>query len=360
MNHKSIRAISRAVWAAVVCAAACLVPAGPARADKSVIRAVMNGDLRSIDPLWTIAPQTRVHAYMVYDTLFATDAQSRIQPQMVESWSESPDHLTWTFALRDNLRFSDGVPVTPLDAIASLRRWMLVDSSGQYIADVLAGMEQTGPKSFALRLKSPFPQMLRALGKPSAVPTFVMPARLIDGLPANKQIAEPMGSGVFVMKRDEWVAGSKVVYIRNPLYVPRGEPASSIAGGKVAKVERVEWLNLTDPNTQVGALKTGEIDFLQFAPPDLTADLRKTKGIVVKSLWPVGIQGHMRVNWTNPPFDNQGIRHALHNFVHQPDMIMAVMGNMARFAVRSRCAAPPRDRRKAPNCCCRRTRKPSG
>ena len=40
---------------------------------QSTLRAVMNGDLRSLDPLWTIAPQTRIHAYMVYDTLFGTD-----------------------------------------------------------------------------------------------------------------------------------------------------------------------------------------------------------------------------------------------------------------------------------------------
>ena len=328
MQSKTPRPLWRAIRIAAVGMIALFGASTPALADKSLIRAVMNGDLRSIDPLWTIAPQTRIHAYMVYDTLFGTDAQARIQPQMVETWTESPDHLTWTFTLRDNLRFSDGAPVTPLDAIASLRRWMLVDSSGQFIADVTTGMEQTGPKSFALRLKSPFPQLLRALGKPSAVPTFVMPARLVDGLSASKQIAEPTGSGVFIMKREEWVAGSKVVYTRNPLYMPRAEPPSSTTGGKVAKVERVEWLNLTDPTTQVAALKTGEIDFIQFAPPDLTADLRKTKGIVVRPIWPVGTQGHMRVNWTNPPFDNQGIRHALHNFVHQPDMIMAVMGNM--------------------------------
>ena len=302
--------------------------ASTAKADTTVLRAVMNGDLRSLDPLWTIAPQTRIHAYMVYDTLLGTDAQGKTQPQMADSWTISPDRLTYTFKLRDRLAFSDGAPVTPADVIASLRRWMLVDSGGQYIAETLAALEQTGPESVTIRLKEPFPQLLAALSKPSAVPTFIMPARLIDGLPTNKQLTDPIGSGPFIMKREEWVAGSKVVYARNPGYVARAEPASSIAGGKVVKVERVEWLNLTDPTTQVGALKTGEIDFIQFAPPDLTADLRKVKGIVVKPLWPVGVQGHMRVNWTNPPFDNAGIRRGIQNFVHQPDMIMAVMGNL--------------------------------
>ena len=306
-----------------------LLAMGSARADPTVIHAVMNGDLRSLDPLWTIAPQTRIHAYMVYDTLLATDANAVPRPQMVDSWTESPDKLTYAFQLRAGLVFSDGAPVTSADVVASFRRWMLVDSGGQYISEVLTAIDATGPLTFGIRLREPFPQLIAALAKPSAVPMFVMPARIVDGLPVNKQLTDPIGSGPFVMKRDEWVAGSKVVYLRNPLYRPRNEPSSAFAGGKTVHVARVEWLNLTDPVTQAAALKTGEVDFIQFAPPDLTPDLKQTKGIVVRPTWPVGIQGQMRLNWTNPPFDKAGIRRGIQNFVHQPDMIMAVMGDPA-------------------------------
>ena len=293
----------------------------PVRAD-TIVRAVMNGDLRSLDPLWTIAPQTRIHAYMVYDTLFGTDAQGVSQPQMVDTWTVSDDKLTYRFKLRDKLAFSDGAPVGSADVIASLKRWMLVDSAGQYIAQALAVLEADGDKGFVIRLKEPFPQLIFSLGKPSAVPTFIYPARIVDGLPANKQILDPTGSGPFIFKRDEWVAGSKVVYLKNPNYVPR------ISGGKAVHVDRVEWLNIPDPTTQTAALKTGEVDFIQFAAPDLIADLRATKGLTVRSLWPIGIQGQLRLNWTNPPMDKQGVRVAIQNFIHQPDMIMAVMGNL--------------------------------
>ncbi len=308
--------------------AAVLGVALPSLAQTVTVRAVMNGDLRSLDPLWTIAPQTRIHAYMLYDTLLGTDRAMKIQPQMVDSWTVSDDHLVYTFRLREKLAFSDGAPVTAADVIASLKRWMVVDSAGQYLAEYLAALETPDATTFVIRLKAPFPQLLYSLAKPSAVPTFIFPARIVDGLPANRQFSDPTGSGPFIMRKDEWVTGSKVVYVRNPGYVPRAEPASSIAGGKRVHVDRVEWLNITDPATQVAALKTGEIDFIQFAPPDILADLRRTKGIVVRPLWPVGIQGHMRLNWTNPPFDNQGIRRAIQNFVVQPDMIMAVMGNL--------------------------------
>ncbi|HYZ64488.1 MAG TPA: ABC transporter substrate-binding protein, partial [Acetobacteraceae bacterium] len=83
-----------------------MVLLGASARAETVLRAVIAGELRSIDPVWTTAVQTRYHAFMVYDTLFGLDAEQRIQPQMVQSWTESPDHLTWTFTLRDGLRFS--------------------------------------------------------------------------------------------------------------------------------------------------------------------------------------------------------------------------------------------------------------
>ena len=87
MTRRLFRAVLRS---ALVASAASLIVLGepaPARSDPSVLRAVMNGDLRSLDPLWTIAPQTRIHAYMVYDTLLGTDEHSNPQPQMVDRWT---------------------------------------------------------------------------------------------------------------------------------------------------------------------------------------------------------------------------------------------------------------------------------
>ncbi len=75
--------------------------AQPSRA--RTIRAVMQGDLRSLDPIWTTANITAYHGAMIYDTLFALDEQMRPQPQMVGKWGLSDDKLTYTFELRDGL-----------------------------------------------------------------------------------------------------------------------------------------------------------------------------------------------------------------------------------------------------------------
>ena len=73
----------------------------------------------NLDPINVTAYITRNHGYMIYDTLFGTDAQGAIKPQMVDKWTTSTDKKTWTFTLRDKLEFHDGKPVTGEDVVAS-------------------------------------------------------------------------------------------------------------------------------------------------------------------------------------------------------------------------------------------------
>ena len=70
-----------------------------------------------------------------------------------------------------------------------------------------------------------------------------------------------MGSGPFILNQSETKPGSQYVFDKNPNYVPRSEPPSGIAGGKVVKVDRVVFINMPDSQTAVAALQAGEIDF---------------------------------------------------------------------------------------------------
>ena len=76
-----------------------------------------------------------------------------------------------------------------------------------------------------------------------------------------------IGSGPFIFKRDEWKPGEKIVYVKNPKYKPRSEPASGLAGGKVVKLDRVEWIVHARHQTAVNALLNGEIDMIESPRP---------------------------------------------------------------------------------------------
>ena len=303
---------------------------------QTVLRMVSHADIKILDPVWTTALITRNHGYLVYDVLFAKDADLKVQPQMAEKHEVSADKLTWTITLRDGLEFSDGTPVTAEDCVASLKRWGARDAFGQLLFKATAELKVIDKKTFAFVLKEPFGLVLDALGKVSSNVPFIMPKRVAETDP-NKQIDDYIGSGPFIFKKDEWKAGEKVVYVKNPKYKPRAEPPSMLAGGKVAKVDRVEWLAISDPSTAMSALLAGEIDLIESPPPDLFPVLKADKNIALFGWNSLGSQIVMRFNHLQPPFNNVKARQAAMLALAQEDIMRAQVGDPEIFKL---CNAP--------------------
>jgi peptide/nickel transport system substrate-binding protein len=294
-------------------------------AAKKTITAVMHSDLRVIDPGFTTAYITRDHGYMVYDTLLATDANFKVQPQMAE-WTVSDDKLTYTFTLRDGLKWHDGAPVTAEDCAASLKRWGKNDVMGQKMMEFVASIEPADAKTILVKLKEPYGLLLDSIGKPSALVPFMMPKRLAE-TPAGKQIAEQIGSGPFKFIAAEFQPGVKAVYEKNTDYVPRKEAPSWAAGGKVVKVDRVEWITMADAQTAVNALQSGDIDFLENPPYELLPVLEANSELTVDTLNKFGNQTYGRMNFLLPPFDNPKVRRAALLAINQKDVLDALVGN---------------------------------
>lgn len=301
---------------ATAAAAAILMQAGMALAQGQVLRVRPFGDLKGIDPIVNSDYMARNHGYMVYDTLFAMDEKLNIRPQMLEKYETSADGLTWTFVLRDGLKFHDGQPVTAKDVVASLRRWGQRDGLGQQLFSHTASLEDVDAKTVKLVLKQRWGLVLDALGKPSSNVPFIMPERIAK-LPATESLTDPVGSGPFIMKKEEWVPGSKVIYVRNPDYKPRAEPVSGLAGGKQAAVDRVEWHYMPDAQTALNALQAGEIDIFEEVPPDMLSILSKNRQVKVVPQDSLGVQVVFRMNTLQPPFDNPKIRQAIRYMVDQ-------------------------------------------
>src|SRR6202051_1359475 len=255
-------------------------------ADAKTITAVMHSDLRVIDPGITTAYITRDHGYMVYDTLLAEDSNYKIQPQMAE-WKVSDDKLSYTFTLRDGLKWHDGPPVTAEDWVASLKRWGKADGMGQKLMDFTASIEAPDAKTIVLKLKEPYGLVLDSIGKPSSFVPFMMPKRMAE-MPPGQQIKEQIGSGPFKFVAAEFQPGVKSVYEKNTDYVPRKEPASWTAGGKVVKVDRVEWITMADAQTAANALQSGDIDFMENPAWDILPMLAANSDIKVETLSKLG------------------------------------------------------------------------
>lgn len=293
---------------------------------KREVRMVPHGDLNILDPIWTTQNMAAYHGAMMYDTLFGIDANFNAQPQMVGKTDISADKKTYTFELRPGLKWHDGTPVTAKDCVASIRRWQVKDGAGSHLFQRVADTPVVDDKTFRIVLKEPYGLLIDAMAKTSTPVCFMMKAEIAATDP-NTQITKHIGSGPFKFVEAEYRPGSRVVYERNPDYVPRSEPASGIAGGKVVKLDRVIWEIMPDAQTAASALLAGEVEFFEQPPIDILPTLTSAPGIKIEVFSKLGNIGQVRLNHLHPPFNNVLARRAAQLAISQDDIQRAAIGN---------------------------------
>jgi len=287
-----------------------------------VLKFIPHADLTVLDPIWTTAYVTRNHGYLVYDTLFGMDNAYAVSPQMAAGMTVENDGKLVRITLRDGLKFHDGERVLARDCAASIRRWGTRDTFGQSLMAATDELAAPDDRTIQFRLKHAFALLPDALAKAPSNFAAMMPERLARTDPFT-QITEVVGSGPFRFVARERNAGHIVVYEKFADYVPRpsGMP-NGTAGPKVAHFDRVEWRIIPDAGTAAAALQNGEVDWWESVAGDYRDLLRKA-GLNVATLDPAGSMGCMRLNFSQPPFNNPAARRALFLALNQADFMEA-------------------------------------
>ena len=282
--------------AAVAATGALAAPRLSLAADSKVLRFVPQANLANLDPIWTTQYVVRNAGLLIWDTLLGVDDKLQPQPQMVESWENSPDFKTWTFKLRPGLKFHDGEPVLAKDVVASIKRWQVRDAPmGLPIKKATDSLDVVDDRTFRFRLNRPY--------------------------------SEYVGSGPMRFKRDEWVPGAKAIFEKFDGYVPRAEKANWLSGGKRLNFDRIEWQIVPDGATASAALQNGEVDWVETPLPDLYPLLQKSPGVKVDIADPLGNIGSFRINHLYPPFNDVRVRRAVQMALSQDDYMQAVVGD---------------------------------
>ena len=311
--------MNRVLIALALCAAA-----ASAFAEPKTIRFVPQADPGVLDPVVNASYISMEHGYMVYDTLLAMDSHHAPQPEMLDRYSMSDDGLTYSFTLRDGLRFTDGTPVGAADAVASIRRWAARDTNGRRMMALGMNLAVTGERTFSLTLREPWGAAIDSLAKISGSTLFIMRER-DAATPPTTAVADIVGSGPFRFVRSEYVPASRLVYERNPDYAPRAEAADYYAGGKRVAVDCVEWRIIPDAATAAAALAAGEVDIWETPSFDLVPMLRANPNVVVAT-HNADAMAYMRPNFLYPPFDKADARQALLHLIDQADYMSAAFG----------------------------------
>jgi peptide/nickel transport system substrate-binding protein len=242
--------------------------AGPARGGTLVVAA--SSDPGQLNTAITTAGGTHFVAALLYNGLVFLDQDVNPKPDLAEKWTVAPDGKSYTFTLRQNVKWHDGKPFTSADVKFSFEEVLLkYHGRTATMRTVLERIDAPDPSTVVFRFREPYGPLLQRL---DVIEAPIVPKHVYEGTdptrnPANLQ---PVGTGPF--KFAEYVRDDRTRFVRNPEYFKPNLPY----------LDEVVFRVIPQANTQVLALENGEVDYLNSVPgPDL-ARLRANRDIIIE------------------------------------------------------------------------------
>jgi peptide/nickel transport system substrate-binding protein len=281
--HRPRLLASLAVLAAVTLVA--VAPGASQTARKGgVLRVGMIGEPPTLDAHATTATITREITVNMYEGLYALDAKLQPVPLLAEGHDVADAGKRYTIRLRKDVKFHNGKPLTSADVVASLKRWGGLASNGKAVFKNVEGLEAKGPNTVELRLKEPSGSLLTALAHIDNA-AMIYPKEIIDAT-GEGQLKEFVGTGPY--KFVEHKPDRHIKLARYDGYANRAEPASGLAGQRMAYLDEILFLPVPDYATRQAGIVTGEYNFIEQVKPDQYDRLKTTPGVEPVVLKPYG------------------------------------------------------------------------
>ena len=247
------------------------VSTAPARAAEGELRWGLHVTLASkwLDPAETEAFNTPFMVrYAVHDALVKPMPGGLMTPCLAESWSESKDHLTYTFTLRKNAKFHNGDPVTADDVKFSFERYK--GASASLLKGKVKEVQAVSPTQVRFVLKEPWPDFMTFFGTTASGAGWIVPRKYVEKVGDDAFKNAPVGAGPY-----------RVVSFK-----PGVELVLEAFDGywrKPPSVKRVIMRSMTEEATRAAALRTGEVDITYLLTGPTAEQVRKTPGFTLKA-----------------------------------------------------------------------------
>ena len=256
------RILLRMVAALVVIMLSLATP-GVAQTPKKggVIRVGLLGEPPALDAHWTTAVISEVLTNHLYEGLYTLDENYRPVPMLAESMpTVSRDGLTYTFKLRQGIKFHNGKEMTSEDVVPSLKRWGQRSIRAKALFSALTDLRAVDKYTVEIKLKEKSAVVVISLAVPGNF-AAIYPKEIAEKFPAENKITEYVGTGPF--KLAEWKPDQYIRMVRLDEYKSRAEKPSGYGGGKTAYVDEIRWIPVPDVATRVAQIETGELDIAE-------------------------------------------------------------------------------------------------
>lgn len=280
--------------------------------DKNTLIVALDKEVQSLDALVTASGDSQRYALQIFDTLYGFDPKGNIIPRMAEHYEISPDGLTYTFRLREGIKFHNGDPLTSADVKFSIER--IIDPASRstrrpFFAPVVESVSTPDPRTVVIKLKAADGAFLNKV----AGFLFIAGEKYTTSLAKSEDFATaPIGSGPYRVKENK---------IGQYLTLERFE---DFYGEKPA-VKTITYRYIPEASSRVNAILSGEVDIAAKLPLSDVARLRENPDLTVISN-PVSSPMHVRLYSDDPtsPLHKRDVRLALNYAVDVDAIIKSV------------------------------------
>jgi peptide/nickel transport system substrate-binding protein len=243
------------------------------------ITVALNADIRSSDPGVNRDANTDSVVRHVVEGLVGIAQNGQMKPLLAKSVTISPDGLTYTFSLREGVKFHNGKTLTAGDVVWSFNRYLDPKTKWTCLSDFdgsknlkIVSVEATNSTTVSIKINMPSGIFLANVSRPECGYAGILSP---DSVAGNSQFVKPIGTGPF--QWGEWKKGEYVVLTKFDDYVSPesdGRP-DGLVGSKRPLVDGVKFMVVPDAETVKAGLESGALDAAEVskdAIPDFRAN----------------------------------------------------------------------------------------
>jgi peptide/nickel transport system substrate-binding protein len=245
----------------------------------------------------------------IFQQLYTVSADGKsVVPQLATSYKVSSDKKTYTFTLRQGVKFSNGQPMTSKDVKFSIDQNTKASQGWGFINTAIKSTSAPSPDTFVVHLKYPWAPLLADL---SIFANGIIP----DNYAGKSETAfynAPIGTGPF--KWDVWHKGQSLTLVKNPLYWQKGLPY----------LDSITWTDVASDNTRQQQLQGGQAQIDQFPAWSTVTSLQSTQGVNMH-LFNSTQTNYLAFNETRKPFQDVHVRRAISLALNRDALVKAVL-----------------------------------
>ncbi|PTM43340.1 ABC transporter substrate-binding protein [Bosea sp. 124] len=261
-------------------------------AAQGTARVALGTTLSQLDPAKTTIGDEYVYVHLVFNGLSRIDTDMTVKPDLAESWTASDDLKTWTFKLRQGVKFHHGRVMDAEDVVATMKRILdpATGSRARTSLSMVEGVSATDPMTVKFDLNIPYAGFADIFADRQL--------RIVAKDKLAELSTQPIGTGPFMFK--SWSPGDRLELVKNPDYFEKGMP----------KLDGVTLRIVPESAARMAALESGAIDIVWSMPYEAVDKLKTSATARADSVSTPTWDGVI-LNNDRPPFNDVRVRKAL-------------------------------------------------